>query len=124
MRTDVEHRATNDNALPWSLNGPDADGAVWIHVDEEECRRAFNLGSLRPVHEAIADALCKDDWRICPDGARWRTLPWTIEPPETDSRSWRFEWRGEGPDEDFDLGGKDQVAEILLAFVVEHDDER
>jgi hypothetical protein len=59
MGTDMEHRpaADNDDALPWRIEGPDADGDVWLEWTGAGRHERFNLGPKDAVQAALSDWL-------------------------------------------------------------------
>jgi hypothetical protein len=58
----MEQATANDNALPWRLSGPDAEGSIWLEWEGEGPRERFNLGPCDQVEEALADWLAEQDF--------------------------------------------------------------
>ena len=60
-RTDAEQQ----RKLPWRIDGPDADGAVWFEWEGEGPSCRFNLGGFDDVGEALCAWLARNDFGEC-----------------------------------------------------------
>lgn len=54
--------------LKWAIRGPDADGSVWIDIDQADDLNSFNLGAFDDVACRWADWMGQHDFgdRPCP----------------------------------------------------------